>query len=70
VAENFVYQIAPVVGIAWGYLFVIVIAGCSLILSWYVKKGKLIVRSPFGLPKKQEKETKEKKKGEDSSGKQ
>jgi len=55
VAENFVFEIAPVVGIAWGYLFVIVIAGCSLILSWYVKKGKLIVRSPFGLPKEKKK---------------
>ncbi len=54
-----------VIGLSFGYVFVIVIAGCSLIISYYVKKGKLIVRSPFGLPKKQEKQTKEAKKSED-----
>lgn len=65
-----IYDIINVIGLSFGYVFVIVIAGCSLIISYYVKKGKLIVRSPFGLPKKQEKQTKEKKKGEGSSGKQ
>jgi len=50
------------VGITWGYAFVLTIAGCSLILAYYVKKGKLVVRSPFGL-KKDNKE----KLGEDSS---
>lgn len=55
-----------VIGLSFGYVFVIVIAGCSLIISYFVKKGKLIVRSPFGLPKK---DKKEKDKGEDSTEK-
>lgn len=54
------------IGISWGYLFVIVIAGASLIIAYYHKIGKLVVRSPFGLPPKKDKET-EKSKGEDSS---
>ena len=54
-----------VIGLSFGYVFVIVIAGCSLIISYYVKKGKLVVRSPFGLPKKEKsKEKKEEKKDE------
>jgi len=55
-----------VIGLSFGYVFVIVIAGCSLIISYYVKKGRLIVRSPFGLKKKKE-DKKEQKKGEDST---
>jgi len=56
-----------VLGLSFGYIFVIVIAGCSLIISYYVKKGKLVVRSPFGLPKKdKDKEKQQEKKGEDS----
>ena len=63
-----IFDIINIIGLSFGYIFVIVIAGCSLIISYYVKKGKLIVRSPFGLPKKQDKETKEqKKKGGSSS---
>ena len=54
-----------VIGLSFGYVFVIVIAGCSLIISYYVKKGKLIVRSPFGLPK-EDKDKEQEKKGEDS----
>lgn len=56
-----------VIGLSFGYVFVIVIAGCSLIISYYVKKGKLIVRSPFAKPKKDDKEQKKEK---DSSAKQ
>jgi len=66
VAEEIGFDIASwigTVGISWGYAFVLTIAGCSLILAYYVKKGKLIVRSPFGLPKDKDKQ----KSGEDSS---
>jgi len=60
-----IWDTINVIGLSFGYVFVIVIAGCSLIISYYVKKGKLIVRSPFGLKKKEDK--KEQKKGEDST---
>lgn len=53
-----------VLGLSFGYIFVIVVAGCSVIISYYVKKGKLIVRSPFGLPKNDKDKDK---KGEETS---
>ncbi len=59
-----IFDVINVIGLSFGYIFVIVIAGCSLIIAYYVKKGKLVVRSPFGLPKK---DKKEQKKGEDST---
>lgn len=36
-------------GVAWGYIFVIVIAGSSLIIGYYRGKGyiKLPLRNPF-----------------------
>lgn len=60
-----IWDTINVLGLSFGYIFVIVIAGCSLIISYYVKKGKLIVRSPFGLPKKDKKKVE--KKGEGST---
>ena len=62
-----IWDTINVIGLSFGYVFVIVIAGCSLIISYYVKKGKLIVRSPFGLKKKEDKNKKEEKKGEGSN---
>jgi len=62
-----IWDTINVLGLSFGYIFVIVIAGCSLIISYYVKKGKLIVRSPFGLKKDKKEEKKEEKKGEGST---
>lgn len=69
--EDIIFEIGKtfrLIGLGWGYMFVIVIAGASLIIAYYVKKGKLVVRSPFGLTKN-EKKAKEKKDREDSSEK-
>ncbi|NIS95433.1 MAG: hypothetical protein GTN97_05900 [Nitrosopumilaceae archaeon] len=41
------------IGVAWGYVFVIVIAGCSLIIGYYKGKGKI----KFATPEKSATET-------------
>ncbi len=51
-------------GVVWGYVFVIVIAGCSLIIGYYKGKGyiKLPLRNPFDRePKKKDNGKSEKK---------
>jgi hypothetical protein len=49
-------------GVAWGYVFVIVIAGCSLIIGYYKGKGfiKFPLNNPVGKTKKEKQATEEK----------
>ena len=53
-------------GLVWGYVFVVVIASCSLIIGYYKGKGyiNLPLRNPFGDKKVEKKEKKDNGNGE------
>lgn len=51
-----VFENINVLGLSFGYIFLIVIAGASLILAYYKKKGLIKFQSPITKEEKEKEE--------------